>query len=100
MADLIGTRGSAMDAAQTNYMNKAEEFMQALNAVKNAAMALGGDWKGGGYGSFDSAIGRFHQASTVVVHELENIAKGVGVSKSKFETLDTELTSMWNGYGG
>ncbi len=98
--DQIGARTGQLDAAATNFMQRAEACKTALLSVNSAAEALRSDWWGTGNESFEAVMARFHRAGQNLIQELEEISRNVNASSGAFTQLDQDLQRAWNGFGG
>ena len=100
MADTVGATSSAMSAAESNFNNKLQEFETATQNIRSAVSELASTWKGNGYQSFTSAMGKWETDMTTVGQDLQSLTTAVKQADSHFQELDANISQSFAGFGG
>lgn len=98
MADTVGASSSAMSAAETNFKNRLQEFETATQNIKSAVNELASTWKGGGYQSFTSAMGKWDTDMQHVGQDLQSLTDAVRQADSAFQDLDANISKSFSGF--
>ena len=98
MADMVGATSSAMNAAETNFRNRVQEFDTAAQNIKNAVNELASTWKGDGYQSFTSAMTKWDTDMKTIAQDLQHLTDAVGRADTGFKNLDADIQKSFAGF--
>jgi WXG100 family type VII secretion target len=100
MADLIGGHTVTMDATAAKFVHQAQEFDTALANITSAVSALLAEFWGAGSVGYSNAMAKWNTDAKAIVSDLESITSGLKGSSAALTDLDTQLASMFAGFGG
>ncbi|GHO72400.1 hypothetical protein KSD_01710 [Ktedonobacter sp. SOSP1-85] len=98
MADTVGASSAAMQAAEANFKNRVQEFETATQNIRNAVNELASTWKGNGYQSFMSAMGKWDTDMSNVGQDLQHLSDAVRQADSGFQDLDAGIARSFAGF--
>jgi WXG100 family type VII secretion target len=100
MSDLTGGRTFEMDATASRFISQAEEFRTSLANITSAVGALMNDWWGQSPLAYQGAMAQWDHDAKRVVADLEEITQHLRGSSTALTELDSQLASMFKGFGG
>ena len=100
MSDLISASTGELNSTHQGFMQKVDDFSNAASAITNAVQALQSTWKGQGNLSFNTVMGTWNTDLRKITTDLENLAKGLGITSQEFLETDQAAAKLFNGFGG